>query len=127
MAGYRTGRVTEDVKRELGAAIRELKDPRVSSLVSVVKISLANDLSHCKVYVSHLEGAEQTERAVEGLVSASGLLRRQLSTRLQLRKSPALEFIADDSIAYGTQINQMIRDLNLDSPAESEEESPRED
>ena len=111
MAGFKLGRLTEDMKRELSILIRELKDPRIDPMLSVVKVQLANDLSHCKVYVSTIQGMEQTKNSVKGLVSASGYLKRQISQRLHLRKIPELTFIPDDSIAYGSHIIQMMEEL----------------
>ncbi len=111
MAGFKMGRLTEDMKRELSALIRELKDPRIDPMLSVVKVQLANDLSHCKVYVSTIQGMEQTKTSVKGLVSASGYLKRQIGQRLHLRKVPELTFIPDDSIAYGSHIIQMMEEL----------------
>ena len=72
MAGYRIGRLSEDMKRELSAVMRELKDPRIHGMLSIVKLELSNDLSHCKVYISAMEGMETAKEAVEGLKSASG-------------------------------------------------------
>lgn len=111
MAGFKLGRLTEDMKRELSLLIRELKDPRIDSMLSVVKVQLASDLSHCKVYVSTIQGMEQTKASVKGLMSASGYLKHQIGQRLHLRKIPELTFIADDSIAYGSHIIQMMEEL----------------
>ena len=111
MAGFKIGRVTEDIHREMSAILRELKDPRISSMLSVVKVSVTNDMSHCKVYVSAIEGEEKTRESVEGLKSATGFIRRELGSRLRLRKCPELHFIPDDSIAQGVQINKMLEDL----------------
>lgn len=112
MAGYKIGRVTQDIRRELSAILRELKDPRISSMLSIVKVSVSNDMSYCKVYVSAIEGFEKSRESVEGLKSATGFVKRELSNRLHLRKCPEMTFIADDSIEYGAQINQMLEDLN---------------
>ena len=92
MAGFKIGRLTEDMKRELSALIRELKDPRIDPMLSVVKVHLANE--------------------VKGLVSASGYLKRQIGQRLHLRKIPELTFVADDSIAYGSHIIQIMEELD---------------
>ena len=112
MAGFKIGRITQDIKREISAILRELKDPRISDLLSVVKVSVSNDMSHCKVYVSALEGMEKTKESVVGLKSATGYIKRELSNRLHLRKCPELTFVADDSIEYGAQINKLLEDLN---------------
>lgn len=111
MAGYKIGRITQDMKRELSTILRDLKDPRVSKMLSIVKVYVSNDLYHCKVYVSALEGAEKTKESIEGLKSANGFIKREVAARLQLRKCPDIEFIADDSIEYGAQISKMIDDV----------------
>ena len=90
-------------------------------MLSIVKVQVSNDLSYAKVYVSAIEGMEKTKESVVGLKSASGFIRRELSNRLHLRKCPELSFIADDSIAYGAQINRMLEELH--SAEEVEEES----
>lgn len=115
MAGFKIGRVTQDIKRELSAILRELKDPRISSMLSVVKVTISNDMSHCKAYVSAIEGTEKTKESVEGLKSATGFVKRELSNRLHLRKCPELTFVADDSIEYGAQINQLLEGLHKDA------------
>jgi ribosome-binding factor A len=123
MAGFKLGRITQDIHRELSAILRELKDPRIAPMLSIVKVQVSNDLSYAKVYVSAIEGMEKTKESVVGLKSASGFIRRELSNRLHLRKCPELSFIADDSIAYGAQINRMLEELH---PAEEVEEESEE-
>ncbi len=123
MPSYKKGRLTEDLLRELSALLRELKDPRISSMLSIVRVELSGDQSHCKIYVSSLAGQEDALRAVEGLESASGFLRRELFRRIQLRKSPALHFIADDSIAYAADINRKLHDLQCGTPSGEEDET----
>ena len=111
MASYKIGRLSEDIKRELSAMLRELKDPRISKLLSIVRVEVSGDLSHCKVNVSAIEGFEKTKESVEGLTSASGFIRRELTNRLHLRKCPEMKFIADDSIEHSTQISKLIKDV----------------
>lgn len=111
MAGFKIGRITQDIKYEMSAILRELKDPRISKMLSIVKVYVSNDMSHCKIYVSAIEGFEKTKESVTGLKSATGFIKRELSNRLHLRKCPELTFIADDSIEYGAQINKMLEDL----------------
>ena len=72
MASHRMGRTTEDIRRELTAVFRELKDPRVAdAMISIVRVEVSNDLRVCKVYVSAMEGYERAKEAVKGLKSAS--------------------------------------------------------
>lgn len=118
MPSYKVGRLSEDIKRELSALLRELKDPRISLLLSVIRCEVSNDLSHCKVYVSAIEGEEASRSSVEGLTSASGFIRRELGNRLHLRKCPELTFIADGSIAYSAKINRMLEELDEREDAE---------
>ena len=94
MAGYRTGRVSEDIKREIVAIIRELKDPRVrDKILTVVRVEVSSDLSYAKVYVSSMNGIDDAKEAVKGLTSATGLIRREVGNKLHLRKTPELKFI----------------------------------
>lgn len=111
MASHRMGRVTEDISRELSAILRELKDPRVQGLISLVRVEVTNDLSYCTVYISAMEGMERAKVAVEGLKSASGHIRHELGTRLPLRKVPALIFKPTDSIEYGANISRILNGL----------------
>lgn len=112
MAGYRIDRVSEDIKREIAAIIRELKDPRVQGkLLTVVNVDVSSDASFAKVYISAMEGIEAAKTAVKGLDCATGFIRREVGKRLHLRKTPELRFIADDSIEKGMQITGMLNSI----------------
>lgn len=112
MSTYKQDRAAEDIKRELAAVIRELKDPRLSEhLISVSRAEVTGDLSYVKVYVSAIEGIDVAKQAVKALTNASGLVRREVSKRLRLRKAPELKFIADDSIEYGMSIAKKLEGL----------------
>ena len=111
MASHRMGRTTEDIKRELTAIFRELKDPRVQGLISIVRVEVTSDLSFCTVYISAMEGMERAKQAVTGLKSASGFIRREFGARLQLRHVPELVFKATDSIEYSANISKLLNDL----------------
>lgn len=114
MASHRMDRNAEDIRREIMAIMRTVKDPRVTeNFVSIVRVEVTNDLSYCTVYVSTIEGMEKTKEAVKGLVSASGYVRRQLGLALKLRHTPQIIFKATDSIEYSANINKMILDLNI--------------
>ena len=102
MAGFRINRVSEDIRREIIAVTRELKDPRVmGKMLTVVRVEVSSDASYAKVYVSDLKGIESAKEAVKGLTAATGFIRREVGSRLHLRKTPELKFVADDSIEQG--------------------------
>lgn len=112
MSFHRIQRISEDIRRELTAIFRELKDPRLKNgLISIVKVDVTNDLSFCKIYISELEGLEKAKVAVEGLKSASGYIKKELGIRLKIRHIPDLIFIATDSIEYGANISKMLNNL----------------
>lgn len=111
---YKKARLAEDVHRELTDIFRTLKDPRISGLISIVKVELSNDQSSCKVYVSSLEGLEATKEALKGLKSAAGYIRREIGARLDMRRSPEIRFIADDSIAYSARLEEKLKEISTD-------------
>lgn len=114
MAGHRIERTTEDIKRELTAIFRELKDPRVKdAFVSIIRVEVTNDLSYCTVYISAIEGMERAKEAVKGLQSASGFIRHELGSRLKIRHVPELLFNATDSIEYSANISRILNSLDI--------------
>ena len=114
MAGFKINRSAEDIHRELTDIMRSLKDPRVTStMLSILRVDLTNDFSVCKVYVSSMDGMDKAKTAVQGLKSASGYIRRELSLRLHLRHTPELRFIADDSIEYSAEISKKLASLDF--------------
>lgn len=121
MPNFKNGRLSEDIKREISALMRdEIKDPRVNGgLISVVRTELSGDKSHCKVFISSLDGIESAKSAVKGFESASGYIKREISNRLHIRKCPELKFIADDSIEHSAEIAKMLG--GIDKKVDSEE------
>ncbi|MFI3206974.1 MAG: 30S ribosome-binding factor RbfA [Clostridia bacterium] len=115
MASHRMDRANEDIRREIMAIMRTVKDPRVSEcFMSVVRVEVTNDLSYCTVYVSTIEGIDRTKEAVKGLKSAAGYIRRELGLALKLRHTPQLIFNATDSIEYSANINKLLNDFHKD-------------
>lgn len=113
MAGYKINRITSDIRLCLSELLREVKDPRVSKLLSIVKLDVAGDMSYATVYVSAIEGSEKTAESVKALnKSASGYLRRELGSRCKLRKVPELKFIADNSIENSAHILEIINSFD---------------
>ncbi|MBO5232409.1 MAG: 30S ribosome-binding factor RbfA [Clostridia bacterium] len=122
MAGYKHGRITSDIQLAMSELLREVKDPRVSPLIGVVKVDVSGDLSYATIYVSAIDGYEATLNSVKGLKSAAGYLRRELGSRLRLRKVPELRFVADDSIIKSAEIMNIIESFD-----KKENNSPNED
>lgn len=126
MPNFKNARLSEDIKREISGLICErIKDPRVKfGLVSVVRTELSGDNSHCKVYISHLDGMEASKNAVKGLESASWMIRKEISNKLHLKKCPELKFIADNSIEHSAEIAKMLEDMDIpgDTEADGDEE-----
>lgn len=122
MAGFRMGRITEDVRRELTAILREMKDPRVSdAMISIVRVEVTNDLSYCSVYISSMYGMEKSKEAAKALKNAAGYIRKELGHRLKLRHVPAPLFYATDSIEYSANINKLLLDLDIPEEEEADE------
>ena len=123
MASNRIGRINEEIQRELAQQLRLLKDPRVQkTMVSITHVETTPDLRYAKVYVSLLDRS-CTKEVLAGLKSSGGFLRRALGKSLQLRYTPELQFIADDSIEYGAHILELLRDVRVVKPANPENET----
>lgn len=106
-------RINEEVYRELANIVRgEIKDPRISPLTSVVAVEVAPDLKTCKAYISVLGDEEARKSTYQGLKSAEGFIRSQLAKRINLRNTPAITFIMDNSIEYGVKMSKLIEDVN---------------
>lgn len=110
MASNRINRINEEIQKELSDLFRQLKDPRVSQvgMVSITRVDTTADLRYAKVYVSVLDKGQEKE-VLKGLKSAAGFLRRELGHALQLRYTPELQFVGDDSIQHGAHILELLR------------------
>ena len=116
MASNRIGRINEEIQRELSNLIRTVKDPRVTGLISVTSVDTTTDLKFCKVYISVLDKSD-VNQVLKGLKSASGYLRRELGRTLNLRNTPELTFVQDNSIDQGAHILDMLRNPEIVKPA----------
>ena len=115
MAGNRIDRINEEIQRELASLIPMVKDPRVTGMISVMAVDTTTDLRYAKVFISILDKSDE-QQVMRGLKSASGWLRRELGHRLQLRYTPELSFVLDESIDKGAHILAMLRDPNVVKP-----------
>ena len=105
-------RINEEVRRQLQEIVmHELKDPRIDPMTSVTKVEVAPDLKTCKAYVSVLGGSDALTMTIEGLKKAEGYIRRELARTVNLRNTPEIRFIADDSIAYGVGMSRIIDEV----------------
>ena len=115
MAGDRIDRINEEIQRELASLIPMVKDPRVTGMISVMAVDSTTDLRYAKVFISILNKSDE-QQVMRGLKSAAGWLRRELGHRLQLRYTPELSFVLDESIDKGAHILAMLRDPNVVKP-----------
>ena len=116
-------RINSEVQRELANIIRgEIKDPRIHPLTSVVTVEVAPDLKTCKAYISVLGGQEAQEKTLEGLNSAVGYIRRQLAKNRNLRNTPEIRFIMDQSIEYGVHMSKLINENHVEESREDDED-----
>lgn len=112
MANNRMERIKEEFKRELASIFRDIKDPRLSPMVSVVSVEITKDLKYAKVYVSVMGSAEEKSNSMQALKSATGFIKREIGARLNLRAVPQPTFVLDTSIDYGAHINDLIKKIN---------------
>ena len=131
-------KINDEVRRVLAQIISGgIKDPRISPMTSVLAVEVAPDLKTCKAWVSVYGDEDKKKETMEGLKSASGFIRGELARRVNLRNTPQLQFILDDSIAYGVEMSRRIDDvlaadrraegLRVDEPEEESFDSSEED
>ena len=117
-------RINGEVLKELSSIIRgEIKDPRIHPMTSVMAVEVAPDLKTCKADISVLGNDEAKKATITGLKSAEGYIRRQLAKNLNLRNTPEIRFILDESIEYGVNMSKMIDEVTRkDASSEKPEE-----
>lgn len=113
-------RINGEVQRVLAEIIRgEIKDPRISPLTSVVAVEVAPDLKSCKAWISVLGGDEARENTLAGLKSAEGFIKRKLAQTINLRNTPDITFVMDQSIEYGVNMSHRIDEVISDQETKS--------
>ncbi|MBR5219233.1 MAG: 30S ribosome-binding factor RbfA [Clostridia bacterium] len=120
MASHRQDRIEEEVKKELSALIRELKDPRISGVVSVIAVDVTKDLRFAKAHISVLGSEEQKQDTIKGITAAAGFIRREIGHRVGLRHTPEFTFKLDSSIEYGAHINKIIEEVSASREEDNE-------
>ena len=117
MSSNKIGRINDDIQRVLSKLLTEVKDPRVQQgMISVTRVETTGDLRYCKVWLSVM-GMQNEKDFRKGLKSASGWLRHELGTSMNLRYTPELVFEEDNSIDHGAHILELLRDPNVVKPA----------
>ena len=105
-------RINSEVQKVLAETIRgEIKDPRIAPLTSVVAVEVSPDLKTCKAWISVYGDDHVAEDTLAGLRSAEGYIRRELARRINLRNTPEIRFIVDQSIAYGVKMSKLIDEV----------------
>ena len=121
MSTQRAARLGDQIREELSTVFRtEMKDPRIG-FASIVKVEVAGDLRHAKVFVSVLGDDKQKKESLKGLISATGFLRSELGRLLQLRYTPELHFVLDESIEHGTRIAQLLVQVQKEQKEQKEQ------
>lgn len=116
-------RINGEVQRVLAEIIRsDIKDPRIHPMTSVVTVTVAPDLKTCKAYISVLGDDKATENTLAGLKSASGYIRKELARQINLRNTPEITFVMDQSIAYGVNMSKKIDEVMASMPQRDEED-----
>ena len=116
-------RINGEVQRVLAEIIRsEIKDPRIAPLTSVVAVEVAPDLKSCKAWISVLGDEEAVQNTLAGLRSAEGFIKNKLAKSINLRNTPEIRFVMDQSIAYGVSMSKKIDEVNKDLKEEVEDE-----
>ncbi len=119
---HRKGRVNEEIARELTDILRSVKDPRVSgAFVSILRVETTSDLKYSTVHYSLLRG--DAKEVKKGLVSASGYIRKELAVRLNLRATPELNFVHDNSIEHGAHISKILSGLDIKHDEDEEQDA----
>ena len=122
MSNFRKARINDEFMRTVADALRTVKDPRVSaSFLSIVGVETTPDLKYCKVRFSVYGG--DAKEVGKGLRSAAGYIRRELAARLNLRLTPELTFLADNSLEHGAHISALIDSLHKESTEKAENEA----
>ena len=116
-------RINGEVQRVLAEIIRsDIKDPRIHPMTSVVTVTVAPDLKTCKAYISVLGDDKAAEDTLAGLKSASGYIRKELAKQINLRNTPEITFVMDQSIAYGVNMSKKIDEVMASMPKRDEED-----
>ena len=108
----RITRINDEIKAQVALLLPELKDHRLTTLITVVKADTTTDLKYCKVYVSIMGSDEEKKEGLAALKSASGFIKRELARGINLRQTPELTFVLDTSLDHAMRIDQLLKEIN---------------
>ena len=118
----KNNRINEEVRRVMSELIRtEIKDPRIAPMTSVMDVEVAPDLKTCKAWISVLGNEQARKNTMAGLRSAEGFIRMQLAKKVNLRNTPEITFILDESVEYGVNMSKKIEEVMAEDEAKSKE------
>lgn len=116
-------KLNAEFKRALSETIREMKDPRISNIVSIMGVEITNDLRHAKVHVSIYDDEKTCLQTIEVLNNASKMIAHAMNERMIMRRIPAMRFVLDDSIEYSVHIGKLIDEINASSKPDERDDN----
>ena len=117
-------RINTAIKEEISLILRDMKDPRLALMTSILRCETSRDLAYCKVYYSVMGSEEDKEQTAKAFSSGMGFIRRELAQRLDLRQTPELTFIPDDSMEYSIYLSEKIRKIHEEDEQRLEAMTP---
>jgi ribosome-binding factor A len=104
----RLNRINDEIKKEAAIIIHELKDPRLAALITVTSVNTTNDLKQCKIYVAIMGDEKEKKETFDALSRSAGFIRKEIAHNINLRNTPEIRFIEDDSLEYGLKMEKLL-------------------
>ena len=124
MSKLRNERLSEELKKVISSVIFDMKDPRISTVTSIVNLEVTPDLKYAKAHVSvYGEDEAALKRTVDALNHAAGFIQHEVGNRMTIRRVPSIKFVTDDSIAYSVHISEILKSLHKEEPKHREDET----
>lgn len=124
MSKLRNERLSEELKKVISSVIFDMKDPRISTVTSIVNLEVTPDLKYAKAHVSvYGEDEAALKRTVDALNHAAGFIQHEVGNRMTIRRVPSIKFVTDDSIAYSVHISEILKSLHKEEPKNREDET----
>lgn len=124
MSKLRNERLSEELKKVISSVIFDMKDPRISTVTSIVNLEVTPDLKYAKAHISvYGEDEAACKRTVDALNHAAGFIQHEVGNRMTIRRVPSIKFVTDDSIAYSVHISEILKSLHKEEPGNQEEET----